>query len=149
ALEHTLVAGPKTNAAFLHALLMHPVFAEGAMDTGLIGREGARLAAATPNPKAIAYGVTEMLLHAFHDLTVRRNTELSSGEGLSPWNAYDGFQLGGPRSQTLTVLADGEPTKVEVAWGRGPAGPLVNIQDPEGIHPADDAICVLNDMRRT
>src|SRR5262249_2834895 len=95
ALEHTLVAGPKTNAAFLHAWRLHPVFGEGAMDTGLIGREGARLTAVTPNPKAFAYGVTEMLLHAFHDLTVRRNTELSSGEGFSPWNAYDGFQLGG------------------------------------------------------
>ena len=39
ALEETAVAGPKTNASFLHALTVHPAFAAGRMDTGLIARE--------------------------------------------------------------------------------------------------------------
>jgi 3-methylcrotonyl-CoA carboxylase alpha subunit len=129
ALKSTLVAGPRTNAAFLHALLTHPAFRAGTMDTALIGREIATLAAATPNPKAIAYGVREMLWRGFHDLAAQRR----SLEGASPWNAYDGFGLGGPRRQQLTVLADGSPTKVEVAWGRGE--PSVRLPDLEGAHP--------------
>src|SRR6185436_14135813 len=39
ALEETVVAGPKTNASFLHALVTYPAFASAEMDTGLIGRE--------------------------------------------------------------------------------------------------------------
>jgi len=155
ALKNTLVAGPRTNAAFLHALLEHPAFVGGSMDTGLIGRELASLAAVTPSPKAIGYGVTEMLWRAFHDLGSQRR----SWEGVSPWNAHDGFQLGGPRSQQLTVLADGVPTQVEVDWG--PVGPRVRLPDsaplPEGppytsvMHLAGDTnpLYVLHDMRQT
>jgi 3-methylcrotonyl-CoA carboxylase alpha subunit len=165
ALKTTLVAGPKTNASFLHALLTHPTFQEGAMDTGLIGRESAGLAAVTPNPKAIAYGVTEMLWRAYHDLSAQRTTR-AWGDSFSPWNAHDAFQLGAPRSQRLTVLADGVPTRAEVAWGAG--GPSVRLPDFEGVpytsgmhpeeppyrysmHVAGDAnpLYVLHDMRQT
>src|SRR5690606_7785034 len=43
ALEQTTVAGVKTNAAFLHELLVHPAFRNGEMDTGFIGRDLASL----------------------------------------------------------------------------------------------------------
>jgi 3-methylcrotonyl-CoA carboxylase alpha subunit len=163
ALRSTLVAGPRTNAAFLHALLTHPTFQAGAMDTGFIGREGAGLTPTAPSPEAIAYGVTEMLWRAYHDLSARRP---AWGDGFSPWNAHDAFQLGAPRSQRLTVLADGVPTRVEVAWGAG--GPSVRLPDFEGVpsasvmhpeeppyrhgmHVAGDAnpLYVLHDMRQT
>ncbi len=165
ALRTTLVAGPRTNAAFLHALLTHPTFAGGAMDTGLIGQEGAGLTSATPNPKAITHGVTEMLWRTYHDLASQRAGR-SWGDGYSPWNAHDGFQLGGSRSQRLTVLADGVPTTAEVEWGV--AGPRVRLPDFEGVpytsamhpeeppyryamHLAGDAnpLYVLHDMRQT
>jgi 3-methylcrotonyl-CoA carboxylase alpha subunit len=165
ALRATLVAGPRTNAAFLHALLTHSAFAAGTMDTGLIGREGAGLTAVTPNPKAIAYGVAEMLWRAYHDLASQRGGR-SWGDGYSPWNAHDGFQLGGSRSQRITVLADGVPTKAEVEWGA--AGPRVRLPDFEGVpytslmHPEEppyrysmqlagdsNPLYVLHDMRQT
>jgi 3-methylcrotonyl-CoA carboxylase alpha subunit len=146
ALERTLIAGPRTNAAFLHALLTHPAFAGGTMDTGLIGRETASLTAVAPNPRAIAYGLTHMLWHVHHNLTVQRNVELSCGESSSPWNAFDGFQLSGARRQTLTVLADGEPTKVDTEWT--PTGPLVHLPGLGGMPPVADEHSVLNDMRR-
>ncbi|MBX9589072.1 MAG: acetyl-CoA carboxylase biotin carboxylase subunit [Hyphomonadaceae bacterium] len=120
ALEQTQVAGPRTNAAFLHALLEHPDFARGRMHTGLIGRELAGLTAHAPNPEVIAFGVLHMLWRAQDDAAVLRGRR-GGWEGLSPWNACDGFQLGGSRSQEVTVLADGTPTRVQVAWG--PAGP--------------------------
>jgi len=165
ALKTTLVAGPRTNAAFLHTLLTHPAFVGGRIDTGLIGRETASLTAVTPNPEAIAYGVTEMLWRAHHDLASWRAGR-SWGDGYSPWNAHDGFQLGGARSQRLTVLADGVPTKAEVAWGT--VGPRVRLPDLGGVpyasfmhppeptyrysmHLAGDAnpLYVLHDMRQT
>jgi 3-methylcrotonyl-CoA carboxylase alpha subunit len=165
ALRTTLVAGPRTNAAFLHALLAHPAFGGGTMDTGLIGREGAGLTAVTPNPKAIAYGVTEMLWRAHHDLASERAGR-SWGDGYSAWNACDGFQLGAPRRQRITVMADGAAVKAEVEWSA--AGPRVRLPGFEGVpytslmHPeeppyryslqlAGDAnpLYVLHDMRQT
>ncbi len=154
ALERTLVAGPKTNAAFLHALLKHPAFAEGAMDTGLIGRELTSLTAGSSNPAAIGYGVTEMLWRARGDPALRRPRQVR-GEAFSPWDAYDGFQLGGSRSQQLTVLADGAPTPVQVDWSA--AGPRVRLAGSEGppypgvmqLTGNSNPLYVLHDMHQT
>jgi 3-methylcrotonyl-CoA carboxylase alpha subunit len=125
ALEHTAVAGPRTNTAFLHALLHQPAFVAGRMDTGLIDREIEGLASAVPDPVAIAWGVAQMLRHAHADGRRR-----AWGEAPSPWDADDGFQLGPPRSQRLAVLADQVPTVVEVVWG--PAGPSVHLPESDG-----------------
>jgi 3-methylcrotonyl-CoA carboxylase alpha subunit len=157
ALERALVAGPRTNTAFLHALLAHPAFAEGCMDTGLIDRDLEALTAAPPNPAALAWGIAQMLEQArgaTGDLRRRR----VEGEALSPWDAGDGFQLGPPRRQRLTVLADGAPIEAEVAWG--PAGPSVGLPGDDGpLLPPSDAswqlagdgnpLYVLHDMRQT
>jgi 3-methylcrotonyl-CoA carboxylase alpha subunit len=130
ALEHTAVAGPRTNTAFLHALLHQPAFVAGRMDTGLIDREIEGLTAAAPDPAAIAWGVTQMLRRAHAN-----GRQRTWGEAPSPWDADDGFQLGPPRSQRLTVLADQVPTVVEVVWG--PAGPSVHLRESDGpaAHP--------------
>ena len=155
ALECTFVAGPRTNTAFLHALLQHPAFAGAAMDTGLIGRELARLTAEAPNPAAIACGVEEMLCRARESVEDLRGYG-GKGERLSPWGARDGFQLGGPRRQQLTVLADGVPTGVEVDWG--PEGPRARLPGsdaapapPVPFQVAGDGspFYVLHDMRQT
>ena len=45
-LENTVIAGPDTNAAFLHALADYPAFRQAEMDTGLIGRDLGKLALA-------------------------------------------------------------------------------------------------------
>jgi 3-methylcrotonyl-CoA carboxylase alpha subunit len=155
ALEHTVVAGPRTNLAFLYTLLRHPVFVEGRMDTGLIGRELETLTAEAPSPQAIIYGVTQMLWLARHEIEDSRRAH-AWFEGAPPWNAHDGFQLGGPRRQQFTVLADGVPTRVEVEWGA--AGPSVHrpdFADPPyppvaALQTAGDAnpLYVLYDMRQ-
>jgi len=103
-LEDTLVAGPKTNAAFLYALITHEAVARGELDTGRIGRELARLAPAGFDARALSVGVARML--AGHDHDARA----------SPWSARDAFQLGAPRRQRRTVLVDGQARQVEVAW---------------------------------
>jgi 3-methylcrotonyl-CoA carboxylase alpha subunit len=154
-LQRIVVAGPRTNAAFLHALLHEEAFAAGRMDTGLIGRELTRLTAAEPSPQAIIYGVTQMLWLARHELEDIRRAR-AWGEGFPPWSAHDGFQLGGPRRQQLTVLADGVPTRVEVAWGA--AGPHVRLANLDPPYPpvaalqmagGPNPLYVLHDMRQT
>ena len=125
------------------------------MDTGLIGRDLARLTAAGPSPQAIVYGVTQMLWLARDEIEDIRRAH-ARGEGLPPWNAHDGFQLGGPRRQQLTVLADGAPTRIEVAWGA--AGPDVRLPDHDPPYPPvaalqmageSNPLYVLHDMRQT
>ena len=99
------IAGPKTNAAFLHALVTHPAFARAEMDTGLIARELDSLAPRAFNAMAVAFGVRQML------------SRMRDGEDpASPWSAGDGFQLGPPRRQKLTVLVDGVATQLDVRW---------------------------------
>jgi 3-methylcrotonyl-CoA carboxylase alpha subunit len=153
ALEETVVAGPKTNASFLHALAVHPAFGSAKMDTGLIERELATLAPRGSDPKAIGFGVMHMLWHAHDD------AELQGGQpGLgSPWSMQDAFQLGGPRRQQVTVLADNVPTKVEVTWG--PNGPEATVAGKDAPPPWErrairvvgegNPLYVLHDMRQT
>ena len=154
ALEGTLVAGPKTNTAFLHSLLSHPQFRTEAFDTGLIGRELSNLAASAPMPAgAVGLGVTHMLLNA-HD-RVEDLRRLGTGESYSPWSAQDGFQLGPPRRQRVSLEVDGKPTTFTVEWGAG--GPRV-IDAPTTDAPAairqtlvvgdGNPIYVLNGMRQ-
>jgi 3-methylcrotonyl-CoA carboxylase alpha subunit len=153
ALERTVVAGPKTNAAFLHALVTHPGFRDGAFDTGLIGRELAGLASkrAFP-PAALHLGVAQMLLDAHDKAEDQRRA--ASREAHSPWSSQDAFQLGPARRQTVTVLADGSPVKVDVTWEQG----VPRVVAPAGSAPAEagqtlvvgdgNPIYVLNGMRQ-
>jgi 3-methylcrotonyl-CoA carboxylase alpha subunit len=153
ALEETAVAGPKTNASFLHALAVHPAFGTGKMDTGLIARELSTLAPRGSDPKAIGFGVMHMLWQAHED------AELTNGRGtsVSPWGVQDAFQLGGPRRQVVTVLVDNVPTKVEVTWGAG--GPEATVAGKNAAPPWErrtlrvvgdgHPLYVLHDMRQT
>ncbi len=152
ALEETAVAGPKTNASFLHALTVHPAFAAGRMDTGLIARELETLAPKETDARAIAFGVTHLVWHA-HDAAEDRR---GSNESYSPWSAQDAFQLGGSRRQQVTVLVDGVSTRMQVEWG--PAGPRVSVpgeMSPNGSEPRNlrvvgsgNPVYVLADMRQ-
>ncbi|HEY7084348.1 MAG TPA: biotin carboxylase N-terminal domain-containing protein [Hyphomicrobiaceae bacterium] len=132
-LEHTLVAGPKTNAAFLHALVTHKAFGRGEVDTGLIGRELARLAPAHFDARAIGIGVARMLKG---EAKARSNAHALAGDAASPWSAQDGFQLGGARHEHRTVLVDGVATKVEISWtADGPAVSVLDEPQPTAAEP--------------
>ncbi len=131
-----MVAGPKTNASFLHALTVHPAFAAGRMDTGLIARELDTLAPSGTDARAVAFGVTHLVWHA-HDAAEERR---GSNESYSPWSAQDAFQLGGSRRQQMTVLVDGVPTKVRRGVGSG--GPRASVPgDKPAAGPEPRAIC--------
>jgi 3-methylcrotonyl-CoA carboxylase alpha subunit len=155
ALEETAVAGPRTNAAFLHALVTHPAFESARMDTGLIGRELDRLAPAGFDAKAVGFGVMHMLWQAHEDAELSRPSTASSR--YSPWGAQDAFQLGAPRREQRTVLVNGVATRVEVRWGSD--GPDVSVTGEHAAPPWErrtirvvsegNPLYVLHDMRQT
>ena len=113
ALDRTLVAGVRSNIAFLSALCRAPSFRDGKVDTGFIDRNLAALGAVPhePDRAAAAAGLAQLLRDeaALADL---------SAEVDSPWAARDGFQLGGPRSIDLPILLDGHGADAAVTYGR-------------------------------
>ncbi|RVU15657.1 acetyl-CoA carboxylase biotin carboxylase subunit [Methylobacterium oryzihabitans] len=110
ALGRTLVAGPKTNVAFLKALAEAEDFRAGRFDTGFIDRHlDALTGGTTPDPAAVRAAVAHL---------VARERPTGSGPA-SPWDAGDAFQLGAPRSQSWPVTVEGERHEAVLSWPGG------------------------------
>jgi 3-methylcrotonyl-CoA carboxylase alpha subunit len=150
ALDRTIIAGPRTNVAFLSALCRAWDFRAGDFDTGFIDRNLEALGAVPqkPNPAAIASGVARLLKSAEQRAVGRRDPEMP----VSPWDASDGFQLSGQRETLMRVVADGKSADVRVAYGS--AGTSVSM-DGSAADPAvrvidsDEGVFVLRAGRQT
>jgi len=133
ALERTLIAGVRSNIAFLANLCRADEFRRGGVDTGFIDRNLARLGAA-PQPRdnaAAALGVA----HLLNALAANQAaSDEDPPEPDSPWNLCDGFQLGGVRSIVLPILVDGENANATVTYAKDGARVAV-----DGAAPASDA----------
>lgn len=113
ALGRTLVAGPKTNVAFLKALAEAPDFRAGRFDTGFIDRDLSLLTAPSPHrDAAIRAGIRALVA-----------PQIPARTG-SPWDATDGFQLGEARRQIVPFVLEGEPAEAVLHWE--PSGPRVD-----------------------
>ncbi len=112
ALGATVVAGPRSNAAFLRALVMHPEFRAGRFDTGFIDRHLTELISVDAHAEAgaIARAVETLLAPSGHD---------DASAWTDPWSADDGFSLGIPRALDLDIVVDGEPRKAAATWRQG------------------------------
>jgi 3-methylcrotonyl-CoA carboxylase alpha subunit len=133
ALDRTLIAGPRSNVAFLAALCRASEFRQGRVDTGFIDRNLAALGAVPQglDRAAAALGVTHLLAR---EVTVDVAADEEPAEPNSPWAADDGFQLGGARSLTVPVVIEGENATAKVSYGRD--GMRVAIENTQ---PATDA----------
>jgi 3-methylcrotonyl-CoA carboxylase alpha subunit len=129
ALDHTLVAGVRSNIAFLGALCRAPGFREGKVDTGFIDRNLAALGAVRHDPDhaAAAAGIARLL----RDGAAAAD---ESADAASPWAARDGFQLSGTRSIIIPVLIDGQGADATVTYGSDGLTVVV-----AGAAPAEDA----------
>ena len=123
ALDRTRVIGPRTNAAFLAALLRTRAFRTGKFDTGFIDNNLSTLVPPhEPDLAAAAAGLGRLL---------ERERERIAGNALdddelpSPWDALDGFQLSGTRVVARRVLVDDAVVTAEIAYPAG--GPVVSI----------------------
>jgi 3-methylcrotonyl-CoA carboxylase alpha subunit len=132
ALAHTLVAGVRTNLAFLAALCRSESFRAGKVDTGFIDRNLAALGAVphASDPAAAALGVARLLEGEGHEQARAENPE----EPNSPWAVRDGFQLSGVRRVVLPILVDGRDADAVVTYTAH--GMRVEV---DGAVPAGDA----------
>ncbi|KLK93564.1 carbamoyl-phosphate synthase subunit L [Microvirga vignae] len=108
ALGQTIVAGPKTNVAFLKKLCEARKFRAGQFDTGFIDRNLDSLGV-VPQPLdeiAVSFGAAALVSREIDRL--RMTEHLRNDEPLSPWSEPDGFQLLGTRSVGMPLRVDGE-----------------------------------------
>jgi len=130
ALDHTLVAGPRTNAAFLARLLRSPEFVSGHFDTGFVERHLSALEGTRgPDLAAAAKGI-------FHLLNL---SSQPMDADASPWDATDGFQLSGERSVEMPFLVDGNKVTVGLTYGVG--GPTLRFGN-DAVTPTPTATLV-------
>ncbi|MEM7776919.1 MAG: biotin carboxylase N-terminal domain-containing protein [Pseudomonadota bacterium] len=104
-LADTVVLGPRTNTAFLHALLSTAEVQSATMDTGLIDRAMDELVPREPDLASAVQGVLALLADRSHAAQT------------GPWFAGDGFQLGAPRDLRLPILIDDIPHVAQARWG--------------------------------
>jgi 3-methylcrotonyl-CoA carboxylase alpha subunit len=111
-LDDAVVIGPKTNLAFLRALLRSREFEAGTIDTGFIDANLGRLGAQPhpPNKRAV---------HAAARLLLERRDEgrASPLHPFDPWRVADSFELIGSRRIGLDITVDGIPMRVHLADG--------------------------------
>jgi 3-methylcrotonyl-CoA carboxylase alpha subunit len=126
ALDHTAIAGVRTNVAFLAALCRTHDFREGRVDTGFIDRNLAALGAVphAPDRAAAALGVARLLADEApsHD----------PAEPGSPWDARDGFQLTGTRQIEVPILIGPDTAAATVTFDKGGMQVMVGDDAPAG-----------------
>jgi 3-methylcrotonyl-CoA carboxylase alpha subunit len=136
AVERTLIAGPRSNLAFVAALCRAPEFRRGQIDTGFIDRNLAALGAVRHEPDrgAAALGVARLLAQSWASASEDLAEDGQSDRTDWPWAARDGFQLGGRRSVSHPVVVDGERMAAAVRYGTD--GIRVEV---DGAPPSEDA----------
>jgi 3-methylcrotonyl-CoA carboxylase alpha subunit len=117
ALDRTVVAGVRSNVAFLGALCRAPAFRDGKADTGFIDRNLGSLGAVARGADYAAAAAGAVLLLAQEKSAAEVLPAEVSAETHSPWAARDGFQLGGARSLTVPLLVDGERADATMTYG--------------------------------
>jgi 3-methylcrotonyl-CoA carboxylase alpha subunit len=138
ALDETLVAGPKTNVAFLSRLADAGEFRAGAFDTGFIDRNLDELGAVPrPMDHATVAAAARALTRA-HEIHLVQDAMTRGEDVASPWWAGDGFQLVGQRRTAIPIVVEGERHDVMLAY-RAEDEPEV---ESDGTAPDEEAILV-------
>ncbi|MGE8687521.1 MAG: acetyl/propionyl/methylcrotonyl-CoA carboxylase subunit alpha [Achromobacter sp.] len=109
ALAQTQAVGVQTNVAFLSRLMKDSAFAAADLDTGLIERQRATL---LPEPEAAGASVLALASAA---VLVRQGLGAPGKGGADPWDARDGWRLGGRYHRELQWVDNGTTRKALVA----------------------------------
>jgi 3-methylcrotonyl-CoA carboxylase alpha subunit len=116
-LDDAVVIGPKTNLAFLRALLRAPEFVAGTIDTGFIDANLKRLGAEQHPPDMRAVHAAARLL--FDERDAGRASPLAPYD---PWRGADSFELVGERRIGLDVAVEGIKTRLHFIEGADARG---------------------------
>ena len=106
ALAEVQVAGPATNTAFLSAVVRHPDFAAGKLQTGFVDANADALlpADSPPSPRHLACAAVAVLCDRTDAAAASAST---SSDRHSPWRAASGWRLNDAATQEI-VLGWGE-----------------------------------------
>ncbi len=118
ALGETLVAGPKTNVAFLKKLCDAEGFRAGRFDTGFIDRNIDALGA-VPQPLDVAgaiYGLTELIQQNRREISRLQVANFERGRRSDAWSLGDGFMLTGDWRRGMKVVVDGQVLDAVLEW---------------------------------
>ncbi len=142
-LSDTLIAGPKTNIAFLRALLGSPTFQVGEMTTHFIDDHLAELGA-TPRGLDVAAtlaGVTAL----------RERGGKGWADSRDPWDVADAFEIMGPRRVSFDFLVEGVQERFVESAGRiaFADGRTTTSSGSLNVIADGDAVFVLNEGRQT
>lgn len=122
ALSETVVAGPRTNLAFLKKLAQAEGFRKGPFDTGFIERNMSALGAEPQPLDAAAVAAAALQLEEERQLDgVMRAAERAQGEAFSPWLDSDAFSLMPRPPLGLPLMVDGERVEARIEWHEGGA----------------------------
>lgn len=139
ALGKTIVAGPKTNTAFLKKLCEAEGFRAGQFDTGFIDRNIENLGVGPQPMDELAIASGAALLTLREGYRIRSSQHWVSDERSSPWSEADGFQLLGVRNVGVSLLADGERVEAREIFNASLLGQS-SIMIGEISHGADKRI---------
>ncbi|MEZ0223680.1 MAG: acetyl-CoA carboxylase biotin carboxylase subunit [Alphaproteobacteria bacterium] len=119
ALDETMIAGPKTNLAFLRALLGNKVFASGKISTHFIKAHEKDLlpAKAAPSKEALALAVLGLL----------KEREKEPARDSSPWNDLSAWRIAGVETETFKFTDHGKEHVVTVSSKKGVAHPELTV----------------------
>ena len=136
ALGDTLVAGPRTNLAFLKALAEAEGFRKGPFDTGFIERNLAALGAVTQPLDAAAVAAAALQLEEERQLSgLAEAMDRGDAEARSPWFVADAFSLMPNPPLGLPLQVDGERVEARIEWsGQGARVSLPGHEIGEGEH---------------
>ena len=147
ALDRTIVAGPRTNLAFLSALCRSPDFRAGDFDTGYIARHHTELGldAQGIDAAAAASGAAHLIAGTF-------GAPADPDAPVSPWDIADGFQLSGVRATAMPILVNGDPDQAVLDVSTRPWRISVQGAEPDPaatLIEVPNAVYVLRGGRQT
>jgi 3-methylcrotonyl-CoA carboxylase alpha subunit len=111
-LDDAVIIGPKTNLAFLRALLRSREFTTGTVDTGFVDANLERLGAQSHPPNKRAIHAAALML-----FEKREGGRVSPLAPHDPWRATDSFELVGARRISLDVAVDRIPARLHLVEG--------------------------------
>ncbi len=141
-LDDAVVIGPKTNLAFLSALLRSREFAAGTIDTGFIDVNLGRLGAEPRPPDRRA-------IHAAARLLIQRRDERGASplSPFDPWRIANSFELIGSRRIGLDVSIDGVPSRVHLVEGAN-VDRFAEAGDAITLYATESGVCAFSAGRQ-
>ncbi|MBS0213339.1 MAG: acetyl/propionyl/methylcrotonyl-CoA carboxylase subunit alpha [Proteobacteria bacterium] len=107
ALADCEIVGPKSNVAFLEALVRHPKVVEGNIDTGYLDRHLHEVLPAPQPPAPIDFAVAASAA-LLHDEQAAAAVARASADPHSPWALVDGWRLGHASERVLCLVHRGQ-----------------------------------------